>query len=176
MTLRPSDPLLAAVRVMTGIAMALAALVALATLLGAPAALVAGDALSAAIASETGHPTPAGAIPAIALLLAFIGAMATCAFLFLRLLRRLIDSVGQGDPFIPVNADRLARMGWLTLGIEVLSVPAGGIGEWLAGQFHDATSDFGISMSGILLALVLFVLARVFRLGAAMREDLEGTV
>ena len=29
---------------------------------------------------------------------------------------------------------------------------------------------------GILLALVLFILARVFREGAAMRSELEGTV
>ena len=32
------------------------------------------------------------------------------------------------------------------------------------------------SLSGILMVLVLFILARVFRHGAAMREDLEGTV
>jgi hypothetical protein len=40
----------------------------------------------------------------------------------------------------------------------------------------DADFDFGVSLGGLLLALTLFILARVFRQGAAMREDLEGTV
>ena len=40
-------------------------------------------------------------------------------------------------------------------------------------------SAFDISpndLTGFLIVLVLFILARVFRHGAAMREDLEGTV
>jgi hypothetical protein len=36
--------------------------------------------------------------------------------------------------------------------------------------------DFGLSFGGVLLALVLFILARVFRKGAEMRAELEGTV
>ena len=36
--------------------------------------------------------------------------------------------------------------------------------------------DADFSTNGLLLALVLFILARVFRTGAKMREDLEGTV
>jgi len=65
---------------------------------------------------------------------------------------------------------------WLTIAIELLSIPVGGIGEWMAHTIKGATSDFGIDPSGILLALILFILARVFREGARMREDLEGTV
>jgi hypothetical protein len=34
----------------------------------------------------------------------------------------------------------------------------------------------GVDFGGIILVLTLFVLARVFKHGAAMREDLEGTV
>ena len=40
-------------------------------------------------------------------------------------------------------------------------------------QFHATRS---VMAWGILLVLILFILARVFRHGAAMREDLEGTV
>jgi hypothetical protein len=36
--------------------------------------------------------------------------------------------------------------------------------------------DAGIDFGGVLTALLLFILARVFREGAAMRKDLEGTV
>ncbi len=34
----------------------------------------------------------------------------------------------------------------------------------------------GISGNGLLLMLILFILARVFRKGAEMRAELEGTV
>ena len=47
------------------------------------------------------------------------------------------------------------------------------------GDAHDKLkidTDFGFDGGGILLILILFILARVFRHGAAMREDLEGTV
>ena len=40
----------------------------------------------------------------------------------------------------------------------------------------DITIDAGLDIEGILLALILFILARVFRHGARMRDDLEGTV
>jgi len=36
--------------------------------------------------------------------------------------------------------------------------------------------DTHMSLTGLLVGLVLLILARVFRHGAAMREDLEGTV
>ena len=43
-----------------------------------------------------------------------------------------------------------------------------------AGQHVDV--DFGIDGESLLLILILFVLARVFREGAAMQAELEGTV
>jgi hypothetical protein len=54
----------------------------------------------------------------------------------------------------------------------------GAIGGWIA-QFDKSGHvriDAGISGNGLLLVLVLFILARVFRQGTAMREELEGTV
>ena len=36
--------------------------------------------------------------------------------------------------------------------------------------------DTHMSLTGLAVGLVLFILARVFRQGAAMRADLEGTV
>ena len=38
----------------------------------------------------------------------------------------------------------------------------------------EVTAD--VSANGLLLVLVLFILARVFKTGAQMRDDLEGTV
>jgi hypothetical protein len=96
----------------------------------------------------------------------------------LRLLRQIVDTVGEGDPFIPVNAQRLTTMAWLVLAIQVVLVPMEAIGVWIA-QFDPKEHvhiDAGISGNGLLLMLVLFVLARVFRQGTAMREELEGTI
>ena len=92
----------------------------------------------------------------------------------------IIASVGDGDPFQPENGARLGRMGWLALGAQAIGLAVSGIGAWLrpfaekVGE--DITFDFDLEFSGILLILILFILARVFRHDAAMREDLEGTM
>jgi len=101
-----------------------------------------------------------------------------CVSGFVRQLGRMIDTVGHGDPFIPDNADRLTRMAWLALAIQLIALPMAALAGWLALRLDEGVfelrSDF--SFTGIGLAIVLFILARVFRHGAAMRDDLEGTV
>lgn len=176
MNLRPRDPLLSAARLLVRLGMGLSIIVGAATLVAAPVMFVMRADVLGGLTDEAGHAVPAITIGALALILLLVAAMAACAFYFLRDLKRIIDSVGHGDPFVPANAERLARMGWLTIAIELLSIPVGGIGEWMAQTIKGATSDFGIDPSGVLLALILFILARVFREGARMREDLEGTV
>jgi hypothetical protein len=104
-------------------------------------------------------------------------------FRLFQLLKRIVDTVGEGDPFVPLNATRLTQMAWLTLAVQVVSMTIGGIATWLDHVAGDAPHirgqiqvDDGISMNGLLLMLILFILARVFRQGAAMRAELEGTV
>src|SRR3546814_4918055 len=93
----------------------------------------------------------------------------------MRLLRQLIGTVGEGDPFIFENAVRLRKMGWIAVIVELTKIPAGAMAIFLVGQFETDRMqlDIDFSLTGILLALVLFILARVFRHGAAMREDLR---
>jgi hypothetical protein len=102
----------------------------------------------------------------------------TLAYDFTTRLAQIIDTVGQGDPFTDANAKRLTRMGWTAIAIQLIAIPAGLLSQWLkpqlAGDTFSVESDF--SFTGIGLALVLFILARVFRKGTEMREDLEGTV
>ncbi len=119
--------------------------------------------------------------PAIGLLLVLIVVLAAL-FMFFGKLRAIIATVGEGDPFVPVNAERLSRMAWLMLGVQVLIWPAAlfaaELADW-ASQYDDFHLDVGgdgFDLTGILLVIILFILARVFRHGAAMREDLEGTV
>jgi hypothetical protein len=132
--------------------------------------------IAAAVLRETGKPFGYEVITAIESLLALILVMGFLAFRWLMRLRRIIDSVGEGDAFSIANAERLYSMGWLVIGIEVLSIPAGVAAHFVTTHFDKSHVDIGLSLGGALMALVLFILARVFREGAAMREELEGTV
>jgi hypothetical protein len=121
----------------------------------------------------------AGALPWMIVLLGLGIAMAILGFFFFRLLRRIVDSVGDGDPFVPINADRLQSMGWLSLGLQALVMMATPLMIWfdaLPEKPNVHHGDSGFSIGALVTALLLFVLARVFRVGAEMREELEGTV
>jgi hypothetical protein len=115
---------------------------------------------------------------AILLLLVIAMASLALAYDFVTRLAQIIDTVGEGDPFTFGNAGRLRRMAWLAIVIQALGLlamlPSGWLKAQLAGGMFHLGSDF--SLMGVGLAIVLFVLARVFRQGAAMRADLEGTV
>lgn len=97
---------------------------------------------------------------------------------FFALLSQIIQTVGDGDPFIEENANRLTSMGVINLVLCGLSlVAAGGIFAFTKVYdviVEDLTLD--VAIESLFLALLLFILARVFRHGAAMRANLEGTV
>jgi len=100
---------------------------------------------------------------------------------FLVLLLRIVNSVKQGDPFNAENAERLRRMGWIAFAGQLAMIPLGALALWIAEITKDVEgvhvdTDIGLSLEGVLLTLLLFILARVFRRGAEMRADLEGTV
>ncbi|MEE4154533.1 MAG: DUF2975 domain-containing protein [Erythrobacter sp.] len=167
------DPLLLAGKIVTLILEAIFAIGAVAIALALPAALVFGAELPG------GEPMPL--LPVTGLLL-LVFAIAVALFLFFGRLRAIINTVGKGDPFVPDNASRLNAMAWLLLAAQVLMWPASILAlvivEW-ANQFDEIDVSLeidGLDLTGILMVLVLFILARVFRQGAAMRDDLEGTV
>ena len=108
-------------------------------------------------------------------------------FVFFGKLRRIIGTVGEGDPFQPENARRLSLMAWLMLGTQLVMIPGAAIAiplsryadEVKKSGIEDVSFSFdgsGMDMTAWLLVVILFILARVFRHGAAMRDDLEGTV
>ncbi len=83
----------------------------------------------------------------------------------------ILRSVGRGDPFTQTNARRLDRMGWI-----VLLVLAGKIAKLSAGG---ELADIGEGIEALLaltIGLSFLALGHVFRVGAAMRDDLEGTI
>lgn len=131
-----------------------------------------------------GSGIPIADVPLLPMAGAMVVALAilVALFLFFGKLRAIIATVGEGEPFVPANAERLNFMAWLLLATQLLAIPLAGFVVELA-KWADDIEGVNImgevdpfDMTGILMVLVLFILARVFRHGAALREDLEGTV
>lgn len=117
-----------------------------------------------------------GLMPAIMACVALGFGVVVMAFTFVRNLLAIIRTVGEGDPFVPLNADRLQRMAWLTLAIQIVGLIMGSSIFWISKRLHEADLSLDFGVESWITILLLFVLARVFRRGTAMREELEGTV
>ncbi len=127
-------------------------------------------------AAETGLTIGQRAL--VALLLAGVAGLLYLGWRFFRAMQAIVRSVGYGDPFVSANADRLTEMAWIALAVHVVAIPVAGLGLYiarLAGE-QPGKIEAGFDFGGILLILTLFILARVFRKGTEMREDLEGTI
>jgi len=88
-----------------------------------------------------------------------------------------IVKTAETDPFVADNARRLMQIGWLLLAMQVVGFTA----DMIISLFPKTVSDhvqagFDLSPIGILAVLLIFVLAQIFRRGAQMRDELEGTV
>jgi putative exporter of polyketide antibiotics len=102
--------------------------------------------------------------------------IALAAYVFL-LTARIIDTASAGDPFVTENADRLNRIACLLLAMQAVGL----LFNLVMNLFPDKIADnisfgFDVSANGILAALLIFVLAQIFRRGSEMRNELEGTV
>jgi Protein of unknown function (DUF2975) len=123
---------------------------------------------------------PAEGVWVLAGSLVLVAILLGIAFRFMRNLHQIFNTVGAGNPFEPENGNRLQRMGWLTVAVQVVVLPLASAEHWfrpfLRRGGHPHEIGFGLDLGTILLMLILFILARVFRKGAAMQEELEGTV
>ncbi len=110
-----------------------------------------------------------------ALLLLGIVAAVPAHLIFSRL-AAVIGTVLAGETFAAPNARRVRQIGWALLAIQLLDFPLLVIVRRFDGLGIGGESASSLSIGGWLSVLVAFVLARVFAEGAALREDLEGTV
>jgi succinate dehydrogenase/fumarate reductase cytochrome b subunit len=130
------------------------------------------------IESDIIEASPLSVITILAMLALIIAAL----FSFFGKLRMIIVSAGEGDPFTPENASRLNAMAWLFLGVKVMALAVGGLRLYLANLvINDANGGDALNFSlydldALVIIIVLFILARIFRHGTAMRDDLNGTV
>jgi len=179
MTRIKRDPLLAIAQVIIALGIVLMIFVAAMTLIGLGVLLTVRRAEIMAEIAAAG--APASVYWAVAVVLALLIGLFLAVMRFLLELSGIVKSVERGDPFEPENADRLSRMGWIAVAGYSTAIVIGSIAAWIksvageAGNYIDV-DDVGLDGGGVLLILVLFILARVFRHGAAMREDLAGTV
>ena len=178
---RLNDPLLLAAKALTLFLQAVMAIGAVILVCISAALLFFSPDIAAELAKE-GHAFPKEfPVGVLAGVFALVCAMLAALFIFFGKLRQIVNTVGEGDPFQPANAERLSLMAWLMLGVQILIVPAVAMGSHLArfaGEIsnHGLTVENDFDLTGILFVIVLFILARVFRHGAQMRDELEGTV
>ncbi len=90
-------------------------------------------------------------------------------------LNLLLQDSAEGLAFTEVNADRLNVVAWALLAINLVDLIFGQLSIWASVQSGEY---FGWSptLTGWFAVLLLFLLAKVFREGDRMRQDLEGTV
>lgn len=87
----------------------------------------------------------------------------------------MVRSVAAGESFAAANADRLRVIAWALLALQLLDLGFG----YLSYRFDAATGGalgWSVNVTGWIAVLLLFVLARVFEEGAAMRDELDATV
>jgi MFS family permease len=166
---RSSDPLLSITQFLLRLIMVVMAVIIIAGVVAVAALLVMPD---QQLAPQLAARGTAGWVAAGAAMLVVILALGIA---FIRALTRIIGSVGDGDPFRPDNADRLSQMGWIALALQVCNLILAPISGVIADRVGEA-NGIDTSFDTLILALVLFILARVFRHGTQLRDDLEGTV
>jgi len=113
--------------------------------------------------------------PQLFALFGILAAILAAAVYILRQLQALVTSAA-GDPFVPTNALRLRRIGWALVATQLLAFPLGSVASNIAVSTSTFANMGGLDLQGLLAILLAFVLAAVFERGAAMRDELEGTV
>lgn len=110
-------------------------------------------------------------------LMAVLGiASVPLAHLVLVRLREVVETVRQGDAFIPINATRLRSIALAVAVLELLHLGVGAVAAAASSPAQGVDVGWELSPTRWLAVLLLFVLAQVFEEGTRMREDLEGTV
>lgn len=141
-----------------------------------PVSFLLGDTLATHLVAKYG-PTldVAGALLALRLLMVLTVPCGVAIHTVFRNLLRIVDTVRDGDPFTAINATRLRAIGWALLVIQLCDLLLGGFTAWFA-VLHVQFSTWSPSFGGWIAVLMAFVLAHVFRRGAAMHDDLAMTV
>ena len=88
----------------------------------------------------------------------------------------IVETVTAGDPFVVENAERLQKIAWSVLALEVLHLVIVAVAANVSTPKAPLDIGWDFSVTRWLAVLLLFVLARVFETGVRMRAELEGPV
>jgi hypothetical protein len=99
------------------------------------------------------------------------------------LLRRLLLSIAEGEPFRPGNARRIAILAALFAGCGTVMSLAPGLAAdvvlsrlGLNGPDSPVTASYGVPVTAFAIAALLLVLAEAFRRGTELARDVDGLV
>ena len=88
-------------------------------------------------------------------------------------LQRILQTLIDGDPFVPENARRMTRLALIVAGMEIGRY---GIGI-MANIFQVKTSvDFSVNLAAWVAVITLTVLSQVFAEGTRLREEEKMTI
>ena len=113
-------------------------------------------------------------LPVLRALMLLAFPLFAAVIIMLKRLLQIVETVGAGDPFVPENAKRLTTIAWCILVMQLFNLIAGGLAAMLQASKADIDWDFDIT--GWLMVLLAFVLARVFAEGTRMRDDLQAMI
>lgn len=115
--------------------------------------------------------------PAVAAVLMGVEVYVACLVVIVNRIRKLVETLTVGDPFRPQNVRRLRTVGLALIALEASSYLVRLIVAWNApagSQLHATGGWF--NPTAWFAALVVFVLAEVFREGARLRREAELTI
>ncbi|WP_375427448.1 DUF2975 domain-containing protein [uncultured Sphingomonas sp.] len=144
-------------------------------LLGLLASVLVADALEARLVAKYGTEVGGSALYLLRAMVFLVLPTAYAVERLCRALRAMLRTVEDTEPFAAANAARLRTIGWMLLAIQLLDLALGAASIYARSLPIDFIT-WQPSLTGWIGVLVAFVLARVFTVGAAMRDDLEGTV
>ncbi|TGY88874.1 DUF2975 domain-containing protein [Marinicauda algicola] len=117
----------------------------------------------------------------VALPFAIVGLIAL-TFIVHRL-RRVSETLVEGDPFVPENAGHLRAIAFAILVYQLISYAAHGVLGLMLTLFGrpvessvSLAPEFSVNLGAWFAVLALFVLAEVFREGARLREEQKLTI
>lgn len=123
----------------------------------------------------------------VAMLVAAIFTLAA-SWYCLRVLRRILVPMKEGQPFAKGISGQVRKLGWTVLvagGIAEISRAVGAVLEMRAYQVEtlmdssvvaDVTANYQISLWFVVTALILFFLSYVFRYGEALQQESDETL
>jgi hypothetical protein len=113
----------------------------------------------------------------------FIGLMILLIFILwvVAQLRLVFRSIRNGQPFLPVNAIRIRRIGIAVILGELTRAIATYLSNYYAMMHFSAngiqfTAPIDISVIALVHGLIIIVIAEVFRMGSQLQEDQSLTV